>query len=156
MFFSISLMAIYVVQIGTNKIQMKTNEINKNKKISHKAFFMCFNTKEIQIKYKWNTNTIVFLLNCVERLYKAHRTTNTHGCTCTLGWPRFYNFFMNHGKSNSAEVLWVMLPNTSMNKSYCSNFFFILTKFKNEGGRAKKHAFFYIIWKIGQNQVIWA
>ena len=32
MFFSISLMAIYVVQIGTNKIQMKTNEINKTKR----------------------------------------------------------------------------------------------------------------------------
>jgi len=41
-------MAIYVVQIGTNKIQMKTNEINKTKRYPTRSF----NTKEIQIKYK--------------------------------------------------------------------------------------------------------
>ena len=109
---------------------------------------MSFNTKEIQIKYKWNTNKIVFLLNCVERLYKAHRTTNTHGCTCTLGWPRFYNFFMNHGKSNSAEVLWVMLPNTSMNKSYCSNFFLFWRNLKMKEVGPKNMHFFTLFEKL--------
>ena len=35
-------------------------------------------------------------------------------------------------------------------------FFFIMMKSKNEGGRAKKNAFFYVVFNIGQNQGFWA
>jgi len=47
-------MAIYVVQIGTNKIQMKTNEINKTKRYPTRISSCVL----IQKKYKLNTNEI--------------------------------------------------------------------------------------------------